>query len=153
MQIRWRDSLSIDCGPIDADHKYLIDLINMFLIASEYASNNKEITEILGKLKIYTNIHFKREEALQKACNYPDYNNHKQEHSNLIRKLDDIIEGVNNNSSIQSEEKFLETRKFLITWLIKHVIGHDLGMKDYVDRMYEVAMDMPSIDQEVIMLD
>ena len=71
MKIQWRDALCIDNGPIDADHKHLIGLINELLDLKAHSSRDEKFIEILNKLKAYTVVHFRREEELQKAAGFP----------------------------------------------------------------------------------
>ena len=152
MKIQWRDELSVDNGgPIDADHKYLVSLINATLDLDKKPEREKLFIEILERLKIYAKVHFRREESLQKASGYPESENHKKEHVYLERKLDVIInvakkEMAEKTSSQKSDLIFKQTQKFLNEWLIQHVIGHDLKMREYTSLMSEKAKELKSIE-------
>ena len=158
MKIVWRDALCIDDGPIDADHKYLIGLINGLIKLEGTASLDKNFVEILGDLKKYTKVHFRREESLQKAAGYPECDEHEKEHADLERKLDAIIRVAKkelDKGATRNQSKIIleQTQKFLKSWLLQHVIGHDLKMKDYVGRMKEKAKSMSPIDEDAFFLD
>ena len=158
MKIMWRDALSVDNGPIDADHKYLIELINELTGLEGTTSLDERFVEILGELKKYTKVHFRREEALQKAADFPECDEHEKEHADLERKLDAIIRVAKkeiDKGATRNQSKIIleQTQKFLKTWLLQHVIGHDLKMKDYVGRMKEKAKSMSPIEDDPIFLD
>jgi len=152
MRIEWRDALSVDNnGPIDRDHKYLIKLINELGEFKAQSSRNIKFNDILSELKTYTIVHFAREEKLQKAANYPEHEDHKKEHHDLIHKLDVIISVAKKNiaenkSKEQAEVIFEQTQKFLKNWLLQHVVQHDLKMKDYVVKMQGEAKSLPDIE-------
>lgn len=143
MPIEWREKMSVDGGVIDEDHRHLIDIINRFEQMSEHFGDRDDALAVLYALKFYTDTHFRREEALQRVARYPYHDAHKQEHADLIEKLDAIIAEANAANTPETWDSVsTHTASLLNHWLVDHVIGSDLKMRDYVSAMREEAENM-----------
>jgi len=92
MLIVWRDQMSVDGGSIDQDHRTLIGIINEFAATDATPAAIPVLEQILAKLDRYTQIHFEREEKLQRAINYPYHEAHRHAHNDLIRQLSEVRE-------------------------------------------------------------
>ena len=89
MAIIWRPQMSVGNDLIDADHRYLISLINMVDLSLRY--NDDFFTVALEQLIEYTHDHFKREELIQLKVKYPGYAEHKIAHQELISSLEVLV--------------------------------------------------------------
>ncbi len=110
----------------DEEHKELIGILNKAIIATAHDDSPAEIREILREMTMYALTHFKTEETYMEEFNYPDYQDHKEEHRGFYIEtsayLDKMIKG---NYHIADE--ILE---YLKGWLINHIQDTD---KKYVD--------------------
>jgi len=135
MLIVWRDQMSVDGGLIDQDHRVLIGIINEFATTEPTASAIPALERILAKLDRYTQIHFEREEKLQRAIVYPYHEAHRRSHGDLIRQLSEVREELKAKAAIAKPEDIAATHakmgEFLHHWLIDHIIEADLRMKPY----------------------
>ena len=57
----------------------LVFLIRLFLQRG-HNDNPEELREVLREMTNYTLTHFETEEAYMKELNYPEYQDHKEEH-------------------------------------------------------------------------
>jgi hemerythrin-like metal-binding protein len=112
--IKWTNSLSVYVKVFDEQHKKLIDLINKTHIAFEKNETNK-IAQILDELIEYVRVHFSTEEDYFDKYGYPDQNEHKKEHSDLILQVLDFKTRFDKGEDILNE--FLD---FLKEWLENH---------------------------------
>jgi len=136
MTIQWRDNMSVDGGLIDADHKHLIEIINKFESFTKGGLGVEEAMEILYALKFYASTHFKREERLQLLADFPHAEAHQQEHEELLKQLNHVVEEFRNLAPNADHQEYAkETAELLRHWLIDHVLNRDLLMKDYVDAL------------------
>ena len=139
MLIAWRDQMSVDGGLIDEDHRVLIGIINDFASAEVTPSVIPLLAQILTKLDRYTKTHFEREEALQKAVNYPFHDAHRHAHKDLMRQLSDVRSELRAKAAARnaSDIPAMHARlaDFLHHWLIDHIIETDLRMKPYTKAM------------------
>ncbi len=127
--ISWSDELSVGVHVIDADHKFLIDLIGRFNQAVASGQGADRIGKLLNALYEYTDFHFIREEALMKACGYPGLAAHGKIHERLCARMEEIRD---QHAAAPSETPSDEILAFLNEWLTKHIMGHD---KNYAPSM------------------
>ena len=124
--IEWEDKFSVGISMIDEEHKKLIDIINMAIIAKEHNVNTEEIKDVLREMTDYTLTHFTTEEAYMKAFNYSEYQDHKEEHrgfsSEIIAYTYKVIKG-----DYQFANELIE---YLKHWLVNHIQVTD---KKYID--------------------
>ncbi len=135
MVIHWREQMSVDHGVIDEDHRHLIDIINRFDDAAADGLSTSEALEILYALKFYAATHFQREEHLQSLVDFPDRDVHKKDHEKLLHSLVEIIEGVQSHPATAHDDSKGKLSDLLRDWLTDHIIGADLRLRPYVDKM------------------
>jgi hemerythrin-like metal-binding protein len=119
--ISWDDSFLVGVEVFDNDHKYLVKLINNLHSGLMAGFGISEMTFILDDLVRYTNVHFKREEDLMKKHAYPDYDEHRGAHADLVRKVVDFQDQLKSGKKIFS----LELMNFLKDWLLNHILKTD----------------------------
>ncbi|MCP5368475.1 MAG: hemerythrin family protein [Hyphomicrobiales bacterium] len=147
MAIEWREQLSIDNGVIDADHRHLIDIVNRFEALSESFDDVSQALEILMSMRLYTKIHFEREEHLQRVSGYRFADAHRREHADLIRQLETVVARAQDCDLRDLPRLSRETALLLRDWLVGHIIKSDLRMKPYVAAMDETAKGMTRLDK------
>ena len=144
MEFEWNESLSIDKGVIDEDHRFLILKISELLDSIHRRDQKQIILEKLKVIKLFATEHFRREEKLQQAVGFPDHDKHKGIHANLIDLLmfntkRILIDYSSNDSGESIERRFQAIEKFMHKWLIQHIQIQDMKMKPYVSAMRERA--------------
>jgi len=138
--LEWSDEFEIDNGTIDKDHKHLIVLINKFIENIPKFRKPKDMAPYLLSLKKYTQIHFEREEQLQRNSAFLFYADHKKEHADLTKELEQIIQKALAANDNKVQEVATEIALFLQDqWIVTHIIESDLPMKAYVSHMREKA--------------
>ena len=132
--IKWKDDMSVGIELIDNDHKALLNLINELQTATQYKVDTTKIDEAMEQLINYTKYHFDREEFLMRNNNYPDYENHKKLHEDMIAKMSECMKQYKSDPDHTIDDAL----KFLTTWLIKHIKGND---KEYIPYMKNINLD------------
>jgi len=128
MLIKWEQSLSIGVPEIDMEHKYLIVLVNK--IHDDFIAGRvgNKLSVSFAQLIKYTDRHFKNEESLMSAINYPLLEEHKLQHDNLTEQAtllsEKYVTGEDNIS--------VKTLEFLKDWIFEHVISQDLKIAKYI---------------------
>jgi hemerythrin len=135
MLIVWRDQMSVDGGLIDQDHRVLIGIINDFAATDATPAAVPALEGILAKLDRYTQIHFEREEKLQRAILYPYHEAHRRSHKDLIRQLSEVRAELTAKPVTTKPDDLIAAHakmgEFLHHWLVDHIIETDLRMKPY----------------------
>jgi len=124
--IEWRPAMSVGHLVIDDDHKKLLSLINTF----EASTSGEQIEAVLRELMDYTQMHFTREEALQRASRYPFHEAHHKAHQKLIHDVSQLCrkwEQVGDDAP----EMVREIAAFFRKWLIEHILKEDMATKTY----------------------
>ncbi len=121
--IKWSQDLSVNIKEIDDQHKKLIDLINTLHDNMLKGQGKVVLESTLQELAAYTQYHFSAEEKYMKRFGYVDYDAHKLEHEEFIRKVSEFINSYRSNQACLS----IEVMNFLKDWITNHIKGSDKG--------------------------
>lgn len=133
-QLKWKEEYSVGIEVLDLDHKKLINLLNQFNTAYDYAMSEEFERQALDDLIDYTKYHFEREEEIMSDNDYPDFDEHKKQHQEMINKISHMQDKYNE----KGHEIFEEVCEFLTNWLIKHINGTDKQYTQHlIDRGYK----------------
>jgi hemerythrin len=119
--VEWSDVLSVGIEEINDQHKVLVGLVNEMHEAIAQRHGSQAVRDILARLTDYTRIHFAVEESLMRILGYPDYDEHKAQHSELIREVGELQNKVDAGKASIS----FELMHFLKVWLTKHIMESD----------------------------
>jgi len=128
MPIVWREQFSVANDVIDADHKYLIEIIN----SAEQGlaeKNRAKLAAELDRLSSYAREHFRREELIAHAVGYEQVGRLIDSHHALVSKLAEINAEIQSAAEDLPPEAVKRFGELLRNWLIDHVIKEDLLMK------------------------
>ena len=130
MAIEWDASLATGIVAIDDQHQELFRRFNSLLAACNQGRGRDEILQTLTFLDDYIRRHFRDEEAMQQRSNFPDYPNHRAQHTDFIGKTDALI------AQLQSEGATLgllvKTNTTLMEWLIGHIRKMDRAFAQHL---------------------
>jgi hemerythrin len=120
--IQWTQTMSVGIPSIDDDHKVLVGLINQLDDAIKSGGSEQALGSVLDALLDYTTYHFRREEALMQACDYPDLDAHRHTHRVLRIQVAHIRDRYRLNPDSIHDRQVLA---FLNNWLTSHIMGRD----------------------------
>lgn len=126
--VEWKESYSVGIESIDNDHKKLLGLINQLQSAAHYHTDSELVDETLKQLLEYTEYHFSREEEMMKKCEYPEYEQHKQQHAEMISQVYNFVDQYRNDGTRSIEEVAI----YLKNWLVNHINGTDQKYTPYL---------------------
>lgn len=129
-KIVWDNSLSINVGLIDDQHKMWIEKLNKVSEAVDKHEGPHQIVQTLGFLIDYTKLHFATEEKHMEANNYPDFGAHKKMHEELTITLNDLVRDYDEEGATHMLADYLNN--FLSNWLINHIKSVDLKFGAYL---------------------
>ncbi|MEI7840421.1 MAG: bacteriohemerythrin [Methylococcaceae bacterium] len=120
----WLDKYAIGQDTIDKQHQYLFELAN--IIVDPY--NDPQTTYLnIQALYEYTQTHFRDEELLMEQCDYPDYENHKKAHRQLIAKLNTVGNGI-----LTDEAPRTVVIHFMKDWILTHILSEDMRFGNFL---------------------
>lgn len=128
--IEWTDALSVGVEEIDRDHQQLVAMINkLFGACLVPETEAAAVKAILDELIAYTRDHFDREIRLQEEMGYPEVDEHRALHQELIDKANALraeLDETSANAMGNAVERLLRD------WLVEHIMGHDKPLGDYI---------------------
>jgi len=86
----WASDMEIDHGPIDHDHRKLVDLVNALHTVTSEGRGHEIVNRVLNELISYTTDHLRREESLMASVHFPNLENHKIGHEAFLKSIHDL---------------------------------------------------------------
>ena len=130
-QMIWTDEYRVGVNSLDADHITIFSLINHIDEAHQLGRDNVVIRQILEVLMDRALAHFQREEMLMKQNDYPDLQNHVEEHRKIIEDLQTLYTAYKDNSSDTISRALVRT---LCSWLEEHILESDMRYSPYMPK-------------------
>lgn len=125
--VSWGPSLDIGMAEVNRQHQRLITLINELHRAINEGYGLAAIKRIVQGLVDYTANHFSYEEELFARFDYPQSQDHEDEHKKLVTQVLDFQRRVGRGENVSDE-----LMAFLKAWLINHIQGSDKQYAPYL---------------------
>lgn len=127
----WNENFSTGIALVDEQHVQLVALINKLATHLSQANESSLLNETLDELAAYAEYHFNAEEVIWGAVFKNDdmLVFHKRNHDSFLPKIAEIKNGNGSTSHAKTLEEIL---KFLINWLLQHILDNDRRMAKVV---------------------
>jgi len=135
MFIEWSEDLAVHHDQIDAEHRYLIGIINELHDAIADGRGREVVADTLAKLADYTIWHFSREEQIMRRVGYPHLDEHVAQHGALIDELGKRAWELEVGEDAVTER----TMTFLKDWIYAHLRTDDKDLVNYISRSVRPA--------------
>ncbi len=121
--MKWEKSYEIGIREIDHQHMQLVELICRYknAISDKTLDIDREMGRIITFLVNYANYHFEAEEGVMIRIGYPDLEQHKSVHKDLVRQLKEVLVKLKTKQSYTPIEFYY----FLMKWLTNHILDED----------------------------
>jgi hemerythrin len=119
--IVWKEFYSVNIAEFDQQHRQLIRLINEFEKAMTEGRGRDALLETYRALIQYAKSHFAAEEKLMADHGFPGHAMHKQEHAELLDKVNEMLRLHNEGKSGLT----ISTITFMCDWLSHHILVTD----------------------------
>ncbi|PLY05849.1 MAG: hypothetical protein C0625_10960 [Arcobacter sp.] len=118
---KWKVDYKLGSELIDTEHKKLFE-IAIKALSCDGADMKSHIKKTIVELYDYMKTHFEHEETFMEGLNYPDLEEHKVLHSNIIKQMNMFIKSLSTLKIVDFERKLIE---YMDIWLINHIIYED----------------------------
>jgi len=125
----WGDDMVIDHGPIDQDHRKLVDLVNELHTATTRGEGQTVVSKIMSELIFYTTDHLVREEKEMERVGFPDLVEHKRSHALFMEDLHRLVDKQAKGSITVASQ--LST--LLRDWLSIHIRRSDHQLRVHLN--------------------
>ena len=133
--MEWNDSFSVGVARLDEQHRRLIDMLNKMIRDPAATTRSETVADVLTDMTNYAQEHFKSEEDLMIAHDYPRLDEHKHQHLGFQEKAARLcLATVKGRTSVPHE--LLE---YLQQWLIRHILQTDMAFKPFFEQKGEIG--------------
>ena len=119
--IKWRKSYETGVTAMDEQHHKLISLINQLYKVMRSDRAQTSVSEVLGEMTAYADLHFHEEEKLLKKKSYPEFDSHVALHQNYREKMEVFTKESEEGEGAQVQAMYTFLRK----WWMEHIIAED----------------------------
>jgi hemerythrin len=133
VSIVWSEQYSVGVERIDAQHKQIIDMVNLLHDALAKKDASAEIKQVLVSLVDYTQTHFVAEEKLMISVGYPAVDVHLQKHAKLTSDLHGVLVRLRQGENISARRLF----GLLRNWWTTHIERDDMQYGEWIRRLRE----------------
>lgn len=124
---KWKNSFKLDIAVIDKEHQKL------FMIAQKalsYSGQNKinHVKNTIKELYDYMKLHFENEEKFMENIAYPELQEHKKLHQNIIDQMNHFLKYLGKISIDEFERKLIE---YMDIWLVNHIVYEDVKISNF----------------------
>ena len=126
--IEWSQDYELDIEDIDFQHHYFLNLINRLSDELEESDDLKHRAALISELNAYARFHFISEENIMYRAGYPQLDEHKKHHIELIEQLS-LKENM--LAVKQTKDEAREVIEFLTKWFLQHTVIEDKLFSDF----------------------
>ena len=127
----WGKILSVGVDEIDEDHHKLIDIFNILNHSVIKGESPEYLVATLEELLNCTVWHFSHEERLMLKHRYPEIEEHKAEHRELIQSAKEMQQKVLQSDKTVADEHI----EFLERWLTEHILTADGRLGSFLSQV------------------
>jgi hemerythrin len=137
MLLVWKEQFAIDHGPIDHDHKILVNRINDVLRCLTKEGQAKGAVNEIRNLRMHAEFHFRREEHFQAQVRYPWLDAHVAEHRQLLAQIDGVLNEIECLAPDAQIPDYKKKKALMYRWIIHHLIETDMKMRPFLHNRSE----------------
>ncbi|MEN8261013.1 MAG: bacteriohemerythrin [Pseudomonadota bacterium] len=128
-EIHWRAQYNVNVFRMDNQHKRLFELGRIAFETLETEQDENTVMTTVDGLTEFIKFHLEEEEALLKRHHYPDFDNHREQHRYMIRRIDGWQTGLGTDST-QLKAAILA---FFKDWLVTHILSEDRKYGEFLN--------------------
>lgn len=115
--LTWNDSFALGVPEIDRQHQRLFELLDDLELGLQSGNGAAAVRHLFSGLSSYSRYHFSAEENLMRTRGWGGLAEHAALHVEFIQWLDSMSSTVGAGDSAA----MAELRRFLRSWLVRHV--------------------------------
>ncbi len=124
----WKDRYSVRNAEIDRQHRTIFGLLNKLYESLQDKESVAPVAEMLERLSEYAIVHFRSEESLMEANNFPELEAHRTEHNKFRHKVPQLKRDFEQTFGDMTIDVFV----FLKDWWINHILTTDQKYVPYI---------------------
>ena len=126
--IEWRDEFKIGIDEVDFEHQELIELINESYNEAKNEDSFLAVLDSLGEIFEKISAHFALEEKEMRQLKYDQYEDHKEEHEQLLDSIRDIMDEYEEKTILDAEDFGVRLKD----WFVNHFSTKDARLHKFL---------------------
>jgi len=102
--IVWKPEFSVGDAAIDYEHQMMIQQINTLYDQLGASTDSAAIEAALGEIHADVSAHFALEERMMRQANYIEYEDHKEDHEELLDQIHELMDGYYQSPEDRTEK-------------------------------------------------
>ena len=119
--LEWKTEYSVGIASVDDEHREMIGLINDVYSKLGASPDPESIEDCLEDIFHTISMHFALEERIMRDAGYEEYENHKEDHEDLLDEIRDLMDAF--LADAENGGRLLKER--LSAWFAKHFASFD----------------------------
>ncbi len=124
----WLQDHALGAEGMNDEHRGVLDKLNRFMAAVP-AGNATHVLMSFSTLMAETRAHFASEEAQMQDLQYPDFEQHREQHERLLRGLTELQFTLSNAGNLASSPAPFT---YLERWFAAHLANDDKKLADFL---------------------
>jgi hemerythrin len=125
----WNESFILGIEQFDEHHRHLVGLLNKSYDDFTTGTSHESFELVLDELIDYATYHFASEEYWMKKHQYPDLQQHQEEHNGFSRHIVETQKDYHGRKALLP----LEVLVFLKEWWSDHILKTDAAYGRFYD--------------------
>ena len=119
--LEWKPEFSVGNASIDHEHEHMIQAINNLYEQLAEPADAESVEAVLAEIHADISAHFALEERLMREADYVEYEDHKEDHEDLLDQILELMDGFFEDP--EAGQKLLKTQ--LSDWFGRHFASFD----------------------------
>jgi hemerythrin len=119
--LTWKDEYAVGVQSVDFEHEQMIALINEIYDEMKQRCDPDSIEQFLGDVLFAISAHFALEERVMRESRYAEYEDHKDDHEELLDQIRDLMDQF----AADPDNSFQILQEKLSDWFEKHFSTFD----------------------------
>lgn len=119
--LTWKKEFAVGVESVDFEHEHMIGLINEIYDEMRSRRDADSLEQFLGDVLFAISAHFALEERLMREASYPEYEDHKEDHEELLDQIRDMMDRL----VADPDTGFENLQEKLSGWFERHFATFD----------------------------
>jgi hemerythrin len=126
--LEWKPEYSVGDPAIDHEHEQMIRQINLLYEKLGDPLDTEIVETVLGEIHANISSHFALEERLMREISYIEYEEHKDDHEELLDQIHELMDSF--DSDPESGRELLKTH--MTDWFGRHFSSFDARLHHHL---------------------
>ena len=130
MKTEWDESITTGNRQLDDEHKRLIQILNRIEAHQNDPVESEAVSLVIEEIREFASYHFRHEEKYMQQINFPDFEDHKEQHKRFREKIASLCLDVMDHKKEAPKNIY----QCLSDWVANHTCCADKKFCEYSEK-------------------